>query len=241
MLAAGLLLAGCALNGDFGRVRPELLTDDMHNWIGHDAATSIGSPASLYPLTDDERTLRDFAFPLIDPPYNRNRWDSVLREYGDKHRPEIEGAPIDRTAYWRKSILAGRRSEASAYAQIVTDARNDVDRMEPFFALAGRVIEMDARRTKSLDYVSALSPAEVANAMARNNENWAIVGWVCRALDARAAAYRFALERLVIEVPSNAAAEAERSITLMRMRIGQYCQTARGGPAGPRGGIVSKG
>jgi hypothetical protein len=49
----GLLLFLCP-NGDFGRVRPSLLSDDMHAWVGREAARGYGAPASLFPLTDDE-------------------------------------------------------------------------------------------------------------------------------------------------------------------------------------------
>ncbi len=76
--AACCLLGGCAPNGDFGRVRPELVNDDIHDWVGRDAAVaSAGRPPHI-PLTDDERLLRDLAYPLIEPPYDRNRFDSVL-------------------------------------------------------------------------------------------------------------------------------------------------------------------
>jgi hypothetical protein len=241
-----MLLGGCVTNGDFGRVRPELVNDGIHDWVGRDAVGSVGLPASEYPLTEDERALRDLAYPLIEPPYDRNRWDSVWREYGLGHRPPLAGAPVDRATYWSKLSATYRRSEASAYAQIVTDARNDVVRIEPFFALAGRVIDMDRKRTSSLAHVSGLTAPEQANAFARNNENGAIVAWVCRSLNARASAYRFALERLVIAAPSPAAAEAERAYTLLAMRIGQYCRLAAAGRAAPAsqiaraGGIVAK-
>ena len=63
-----------------------------------------------------------------------------------------------------------------------TDARNDVERIGPFFTVADRVIDIDAKRAKSLAYVRHLSGAEYANAANRNVENAAIVGWVCRSL-----------------------------------------------------------
>jgi hypothetical protein len=233
--ACALLLGACALNGDFGRVRPELVTDNIHDWIGAEATATMGLPASNYPLTDDERGLRDLAYPLIEPPYNRQRWDAVLREYGLSHVPPPEGAPLDRSTYWRKLVQIDRRSEASAYAQINTDTRNDVVRLEPFFARAGRVSDMDRKRTSSLAYVSDLTAREQANAIARNNENGAIIAWVCRSLLARSAAYRYALERLVIAAPSPAAAEAERSHAMLAMRIAQYC----GGGRGP-GPVIAK-
>jgi hypothetical protein len=226
-LAAATLLEGCALNGDFGRVRSDLVTDDMHAWVGRDAVGSIGERPSEFRLTDDERRLRDLAYPLIQPPYDRNRWNSVLAEYGfEGPRPD---GPFDRTAYWTHLDVAHRRSEASSYAQIVTDARNDVVRIEPFFATVARVLDLDRRRADSLRYVAAssgLSEAEANNAISRNNENTAIVEWVCRSLKERATSYRYALERLVISTPSANAVEAERSLTLLQTRTGGYCPDA---------------
>jgi hypothetical protein len=35
-----------------------------------------------YYVTDDEKKMRDLAYPLIEPPYERQRWYSVLNEYG---------------------------------------------------------------------------------------------------------------------------------------------------------------
>jgi hypothetical protein len=234
LLAGATLLEGCALNGDFGRVRSSLESDDMHAWVGREAVGSIGGRPSKFVLTDDERRLRDLAFALIQPSYDRNRWNSVLAEYGlDGTTP---ATPFDRTAYWTHLDVAHRRSEASSYGQIVADARNDVVRIDPFFATAALVVDMDRRRAESLAYVagsSGLSEAEKSDALSRNNENTAILEWVCRSLRERAVSYRFALERLVVSAPSSNAAEAERSLTLLRTRTDAYCAAA---PA-----IVAKG
>jgi hypothetical protein len=227
LLAGFTLLGGCALNGDFGRVRPSLESDDMHAWVGREAVGSIGGRPSEFRLTDNERRLRDLAFALIEPPYDRNRWDSVLSEYGLKG--PTPATPFDRTAYWIHLDVAHRRSEASAYGQLVQDARNDVTRIEPFFATAARVVDMDGGRAASLGYVagrSGVSEAENNDALSRNNENTATIEWVCRSLRERAEAYHFALERLVISAPSSNAAEAERSLTLLQAQTDRYCATA---------------
>jgi len=227
-LAGATLLGGCALNSDFGRLREDLVTDDMHAWVGREAVGSIGGKPSEFRLTDNERRLRDLAFALIQPSYDRSRWDSAITEYGlDRSRGE---APFDRTAYWTHLDVAHRRSEVSSYAQIVADARDDVVRIEPFFATAARVIDVDRRREESLGYVAAssgVSDVDANNALSRNNENTAVVAWVCRSLKERAVSYRYALERLVISTPSSNAVEAERSLTLLQTRIGGYC------PGGP--------
>jgi hypothetical protein len=229
LLAGGMLLGGCALNGDFGRLRPELVTDDTHSWIGRDAALATGSIPSDYPLTDDERRLRDLAYPLIVPPYGRQRLDNAFREYGFKNWSRRAEA-FERSAYWRKLAEFSRRSEASAYAQLSTDARNDADMIETFFAMAGRVLDMDRKRVLALAHVSHLNEAEHANALNRNHENGAVVGWVCRRLGERASGYRYALERLVIAAPSSSAAETDRTLNLLEMRVAAHCK----GPVGAR-------
>jgi hypothetical protein len=83
-LAGGALLAlpGCSSIGDFGRLQPEIVSDDIHAWVGWDAAAHAGAPISTYHLTEDEQALRDLAFALIEPPYDRIRWDAVVFEYG---------------------------------------------------------------------------------------------------------------------------------------------------------------
>lgn len=228
VLASTALLGGCALNGDFGRLRPSLVRDDIHDWVGRAAVRGVGGQASEFRLTDDERQLRDRAYALIAPPYDPHRWDAVFAEYGFKGRhPE---APFDPTAYWRHLYADERRSEASSYAQLVTDAGNDVVRLEPFFATAARVADMDSRRTQSLRYVAAgsgVSEAENDSVRNRIDENGAVIEWVCRSLAERAQSYRYALERLVISTPSASAAEAEQSLTLLQARSAAYCAGGR--------------
>jgi len=146
----------------------------------------------------------------------------VLREYGFYNDP-LKPHPFNRTEYLEKLHHVYRRSEASAYAQIVTDARNDVDRLQPFFAVAARVTDMDRRRKQALVHVSNLDPREHGNAIARNKENAAVIAWVCVALKERIMSYRYALERLVIAVPAASAADADSAIALLKTRRDEYC------------------
>ena len=74
------LLAGCA-NSDFGEVNQTLVTDDIHDWLGRNAPPANAEPSN-FEYTDDERALRDNAYPLIEPPYDRQQWYSVAGEYG---------------------------------------------------------------------------------------------------------------------------------------------------------------
>lgn len=82
----------------------------------------------------------------------------------------------------------------------------------PFVAVACAVADLDLKRERSLAYVGDLVEGEVANAFGRVRENRLVTAWVHRALHWRLASYRYALERLVIAVPSGRAVESERAL-----------------------------
>lgn len=211
-------LIGC-LNTDFGRVRSSLVIDDIHAWMGPAVTNRYGDPASVFRLTEDERLLRDLAYPLIEPPYERRRWYSVLNEYGLTTIFQPDWWLYDEMAYANALLGSATRTTDALYGRLIDDIRNDIARIGPFFTVARRVQDMDRKRRASLAHVTELTPPEHANAVARMNENALIVRWTYQSLNERTISYRLALERLVISAPSRQAAEAERQLTVMRMQI----------------------
>jgi hypothetical protein len=211
LLLIAIVLGGCS-GGDFGRTRQDFRNDDMHRWLGAEATGSIGLRASQFQLTDNERMLRDLAYPLIEPPHSRPAWKSVFGDYAALPSPWRQKVVFDRTAYGRTLIDEPHRSHSSRYAQLMEDVRDDITRFEPFFATAVRVIDLDRKRDASLKLISELSPAERADAVARMEENTLIVQWVQQCLEQRISSYRWALERLVIHAPDNIAFDADRLI-----------------------------
>jgi hypothetical protein len=250
-LALPLLLGACgAAQGDFGRLKTGLVDDDIHRWVGRDAARTVGVAPSQYPLTDEERTLRDLGYPLIELPFDRAKWYSIVHEYGVTH---YFGWPEFRVEEYSAKLMGEYyRSATARYHQLNTDIRNDVVRVPDFFMVARRVLDLDAKRAESYRYVSGLTPPEVGNANARIAENQLVIGWVQHSLVERAAAYCFALQRLVIATPAPMAVEVERSLTLLNTRIAENqlvttglfaVQASACGPqvaAIPGPGIVSK-
>jgi hypothetical protein len=193
----GMALGGCS-GGDFGRTRQDFRNDDMHRWIGAEATSSVGLRPSQFQLTDNERLLRDLAYPLIEPPRSRPAWKSVFGDYQPLPSPWRQAPVFDRTAYGRQLIDEPHRSHSSRYAQLIEDVR--------------RVLDLDRQRNASLALISELSPRERADAIARMQENTLIVQWVQQCLERRISSYRWALERLVIHAPHNMAADADRLI-----------------------------
>lgn len=220
MIVALALLAGCSTNGDFGEINPSLVRDDMHDWLSLDATAGTRHFPSNFQLTDDERQLRDLAYPLIEQPYDRQQAYSVAGEYGvigANHR-----VAYDRTNYANHLFGARFRSPAARYAQITDDVRNDITRLPQFFETAGRVLDIDLKRQKSLRYISGLSPAEREQALRRIRENASLVAMVHAKLAQRVSGYRFALERLVLMTPSPQAVDVERTLNQLQAQITQY-------------------
>jgi len=213
MLAlAGATLAACS-GGDFGRTREDMRSDDMHRWLGAEVTSSVGARPSQFQLTDEERQLRDLAYPIIEPPLSRPAWKSVFGDYKASPSPWRQNIVFDRTTYGRTLIDEPHRSHSSRYAQLIEDVRNDITRFEPFFASAIRVIDLDRKRNASMAQVSELSPREKADAVARMQENSLIVQWVQQCLERRVSSYRWAVERLVLQAPDQMAADADRLIS----------------------------
>lgn len=248
------LLGGCGTpNGDFGEVRPTLVSDGIHDWLGPYAS---GAKKELnFDLTDDERQLRDLAYPLIDPPYDRQQWYSVAGEYG-LYRPErrvdcaayanwlVTGDGPSPLALYEPKLEKARheatlflgehdRSPSSRYARLMDDVRNDVTQVPQFFETGTRVLDIDQKRKKSLAYVSGVSPIERNNAELRMRENAAIVAIVRDMLVQREACYRSALGRLVVTSPYAQAVDVERAIDRLKADIERYRAPAPTWTRGP--------
>ena len=214
--AAAAFLAGCA-NGDFGEIRPSLVRDDIHDWVA-DKAIAPAAPSDL-PLTDDERALRDLAYPLLEQPYDRHRWYSIAGEYG--LIGVAKQKKFDPAAYWTHLCVKEARSPSSRYALMGDDIRNDITRLPQFFETATRVLDVDAKRAKSMAFV-ALSKSERKNALRRNYENAQIVALVRSSLGQRIASYRYALGHLVVAAPSPRGVDVERTLNEFEASVARY-------------------
>jgi hypothetical protein len=214
-----LALSGCSSIGDLGQVQPPAVADNIHAWVGQSAAVHAGGPISLANLTDYERTLRDLAFPLIQPPLDRGRWDQVVYEYGRKGELERNFWVVNPTAYYRELIAANFRSTAGRYNRLNDDIRNDIVRITPFFDMAHRVIEADRIRQATMRSLTDIAPVERLDALARVGENSLTIAWVQVSLAQRAESYRYALDRLAVSEPEYGATEVSVSLTLLQQMI----------------------
>jgi len=220
VLAAVTGLGGCGIQGDFGEISPSASRAGMHDWVARVAYVGENGAPSDFPLTEDECALRDLAYPLIEWPYDRQKFYSIAGEYGiigANHR-----GGFDAGAYTAHLFGDEHRTASSRYAVLTDDIRNDTTRLPQFFETAARVLDVDGKRRKSLFYVSSLSEHERTSALQRIDENAAIVALVRNSLVERVAAYRFALGRLVVTTPNPEAIQVEHALNELRSKVAWY-------------------
>lgn len=218
-LFTAALVGGCARIGDFERPNPSYFHDEILPVVGAYAAQNRAEPVSSAPLTDDERTLRDFAYGIIAPPITRQKWLVTITDLRHSRMLPNNEPPFDVEKYATTILDTPYRSATARYARLVEDIRADSVRITPFFNVAKRVVEMDTARERSLVGVTRLTAAEREIAMARIAENRMLIGWVFRRFGERSRGYRYALERLFLKTPAPAAVDAERALRAHEDRL----------------------
>jgi hypothetical protein len=157
------------------------------------------------PLTDLEQALRTRAAalsvatsPLADalPPFTKDL--------------ALYGARLRSTAY---------ASSGARFARLHDDIADDRLRFDAFEEVAANVAGRDAIRRKALDYI-ATGLAEDEALAARMADNAAVAVGTLAVLRQRAAAYRIALEHLVLATPSPDAVAAENALLRLEDDLG---------------------
>ena len=219
-LAGALILCALttapALAGDLGRADPNfwdgLLPKQLY--LGPVAPLSFppsGIPHSFYPLTDDETSLREQSFSMLQPPQHREVWKTLMASWVQATAFPLDILRADPYAYANVLIGMPFASEAGRYSRLIDDVGSDYLLLAPFMVTACRVIDMDARRARSLAHVQGFTEYEINNALARIDENRTLIEGIELVLDDRVWSYRYAVNRLVIAVPSPLAVQAERA------------------------------
>lgn len=210
-------LAACAQEGDFGRPAPSAWNGLVES-TGTLAARIREEPASAFALTDDERILRDRAWRFLMPAAGRDAFTDVLANLTRTRVLPPTWRLADEASYSDTLMSEAFRSPVSRYRRLSEDVVADGRLIPPFAAAAARVAEADALRLRSLPFVRTLEDDDVREAAMRVAENRCLIAWVRLETGARIGRYRFALEHLLIEVPTAEAVAAERSLGFLEAR-----------------------
>lgn len=219
----GFLLAGCSTAGDFGRPAPSVF-DDLLSSAGTVSAAARGEAASWFHLTDDEQRLRDRAWRLVMPSHERNHVERLISDFAHRRILPAEAQSGAVADYHRALVGGSYASQASRYNRLADDALSDRQLIGEFHATALRVIAADRARLRTMEASPRIAPERRDPAYDRVVENEGVMLWVCERMGFRLASYRYALDNLVVEMPSRDAVRAERAIMALEAAIGPACR-----------------
>lgn len=212
-------LVGCAQQGDFGRQRAHVINDSILPAVGYVSTWSGGEEVSSFNYTNDEQTLRDLGWTLVVPTHAE---DWLGRTAAELQRTEVVRR-LDLMASPSRyhDLLASRayRSSDARYARIMDDAAKDIAAIEPYMAYAARVRIADEQRLRAAQALPDLSIGEMRSTHGRITENQRQMAWVKRAMLFRLYAYRYAVDRLMIETPSRQAGLTIRRLDALEAAI----------------------
>jgi hypothetical protein len=215
--ALATLLAACS--GDFDRPRPLVFGEDSTFGV---PLALVEPTQSQFAFTDAERRMRELAYPLLLPPDGGGLWQLVPVDLSYVAVMANQGPPYDIKAYGTTLMTMPTHSEVERYAQLLDAITADMSRIDQFNATARHVLEGDRERLRNLSGVPGLTPAERQSARARVAENGRIIKRVGVCLPLRAAAYRYAAQRLAIAVPSHLLSDVDRKLVSYEQRINPF-------------------
>jgi hypothetical protein len=222
-LAAACLLAasaaGCAPpTGDFGRPHQNVIHDAVMPAVGGALARQRGEPVSGYRLTDGEREMRDLAWAIVMPPLDAQWRERSLVELRRTRILPANRVRLSKRSYVEALLATPYRSSVARYDRLLEDVEADNQRIEPFFQSAAKVAVDDRARARAIEHAPEVRQDERANALSRIDENALLIAWVRQSFDERLAAYRYALDRLMLETPDRASIKVAQAIeTLARV------------------------
>lgn len=215
-----LPLAGCfSQTGDLGRPHSGPLREKVLPVFGKANARARAEPVSYYNHTDNEKLLTRRATYLQFPPHTRDWLGRAVTElettrfvsgFGRAHAPD---------RYYGFLRSDRFRSSQSRYERLKFDISSDSELVMPFYMAAQAVMRDDRERILAARRRPDLTDLERSNANGRVHENKLTIAQVGAALDYRLAAYRFAIDRMEIETPSNQILNANRAWRLLAASI----------------------
>ncbi|MDB5542414.1 MAG: hypothetical protein JWQ89_4141 [Devosia sp.] len=247
-LLAGLLLcawpaAGHEL-GDFGRVKPGVLNDEIIPGTDRLMRRLGNQPVSNFNITDQEREMHDRVYRFLIARHARDwafDYEQVVAVAGLTSRRKGKD-----DLYYR--WLTGERYASSRvrYNTMADDIGADLLTLPSTFAAICAVIEIDRQRAVAAAEIADIEPAMIAEMHERKAENDLHVGRFVAALDYRYASYGYALDHFLVETPHGEAVEvdarlSELAIWVDRAEQQEFCgdwSTGEGGDGAIPGRVL---
>lgn len=212
--------------GDFGRVKPGVLNDDIIPKADRFGRWITGQPVSDFNITDQEREMHDRVYRFLIARHVKD-WafdyeQVVMVASLFSRRPSRDDL------YYMWLTREPYASSRVRYNTITDDVGADVLTLPSTFTSICAVIEVDRQRAVAASQLDDIEPEMIAQMETRKAENDLHIARFVRALRYRYDSYAYALDHFLVETPHMEAvrvdaALSEYAIWLDRAEAGTFC------------------
>lgn len=230
-LVAGVLLAGCAVVGaheigDFGRVKPGFLNDEVIPEVDSALRRFNKQPVSDFNWTDQEREMHDRVYRFLIARHVKD-W-AVDYEQILIVASVVSTRPTQDDLYYKWLTRERYASSRVRYNTIAGDVGADLLTLPTTFASICAVITIDDQRAMAASQLTDIEPEMIAQMRERRAENGLYVGRFVGALRYRYASYSYALDHFLVETPHPEAVRVDERLSEMAIWVdhaeaGDFC------------------
>lgn len=216
--ATAILLTGCSNKGDFGRTEPSFFEDRVLPVTRSLVGMVRGAATSDYPLTQDEKALRDLSRDLADPSKRASAKKTLMRQ---AHAAGVAKNKYEKKRRLRHDVGLEATRYRSPYKQhyaLLYAVKNDVRLTERFTYTSRRVYKTDNIRYRRLVSSGDLSGDQIRNVTARLKDNREIVNATLLVLENRISDYRLDLKHMKLRAPGPLEREITYAIDSLKIR-----------------------
>jgi hypothetical protein len=212
--------------GDFGRVKPGVLNDDIIPNADKFGRWITGQPVSDFNITDQEQEMHDRVYRFLiarhvkDWAFDYEQVVMVASLFSKRpSRDDLYYMWLTREPY---------ASSRVRYNTITDDVGADVLTLPSTFASICAVIEVDQQRSIAASQLDDIGPEMIVQMQTRKAENDLHVARFVRAVRYRYDSYAYALDHFLVETPHTEAVRVDAALSdyaiwLDRAEAGTFC------------------
>ena len=230
-LVAGLLLAGLDMAsaheiGDFGRVKPGFLNDEVIPEVDSALRRFNKQPVSDFNWTDQEREMHDRVYRFLIARHVKDwafDYEQILIVAS-----VVSTRPTHDDLYYKWLTRERYASSRVRYNTVADDIGADLLTLPSTFASICTVFTIDDQRAMAASQLTDIGPEMIAQMRERRAENSLYVGRFVGALRYRYASYSYALDHFLVETPHAEAVRVDERLSEMAVWVdyaeaGDFC------------------
>lgn len=216
-LLLGAAPAGAHEIGDFGRVKPGVLNDEIIPETDRLMRRLGNQPVSDFNITDQEREMHDRVYRFL-----------VARHYVDwafDYEQVIfvagvfSSRPDKFDLYYRRLSHERYASSRVRFNTIADDVGADLLTLPTTFQAICAVIEIDRQRAVAATELDDIEPRMIKQMRLRQAENDLYIGRFVAALGYRYGSYSYALDHFLVETPHGEAVEVDERLSRLAVWV----------------------